>query len=110
MVEPICPQCGESFTEEIPSAIEDPIRIKCPACEIIYTVSRDEHESAEEHEYYFSTGPFRKNPVQMGERNPPDETSVMNRNCLLWFCIFGPVILLGILFLVDIILELFGLL
>jgi len=106
--EPSCPQCGESLGEDIPKAIEDPIRIRCPTCEMIYTFHRNESESAEEHQYYFSTGPFRKNPVQMDASDPSGETAVMNRMCLIYFCTIGPLILFGILLLVEFIMRLFG--
>ncbi|MGY5859531.1 MAG: hypothetical protein RTU63_09180 [Candidatus Thorarchaeota archaeon] len=107
--EPICPQCGESFREDIPKTIEDPIRIRCPTCEMIYTFHRNVSESsAEENQYYFSAGPFRKNPVQMDARDPSGETKVMNRWCLLYFCFIGSLLLFGILSLIDIIMKFFG--
>lgn len=77
-------------------------------CEMIYTFYRNDGDSTEEHQYYFSEGPFRRNPVQMDVRERSGATAVMNRTCLLCFCIIGPLILFGVLFLVDFILRLFG--
>ncbi|MHA1136989.1 MAG: hypothetical protein ACTSSE_10930 [Candidatus Thorarchaeota archaeon] len=105
--EPICTHCGEPLGEDIPKAIEDPIRIRCPNCELVYVFHRTERgATAEEEQYYFSSGFFRKNPVQMDARNP--ETSVMNRTCLLCFCVVGPLILFGIISLVYAFLNLLG--
>ena len=108
--EPICPHCGEPLGEDISKAIEDPIRIRCPTCELIYIFHRnDGGDSAEEEQYYFSSGPFRKNPIQMDARAQSGETAVMNRTCLLCFCIIGSLTLLGILLLAEVLLNLFGL-
>jgi hypothetical protein len=109
MVEPVCPHCGASFREEIPTAIEDPILIKCQMCEMVYEFNRNESECIDESQYYFSEGFFRRNPIQMDARQSSGETAIMNRTCLLCFCIIGPLLLFGLLFLLDFILRLFGL-
>ena len=107
--EPVCSHCGEPLGEDIPKAIEDPIRIRCPTCELIYIFHRhDGGESSEEEQYYFSSGPFRKNPIQMDAGTYPRETRMMTRTCLFCFCIIGPLVLFGILLIAEFLLKLFG--
>lgn len=106
---PICPHCGNPLGDEIPKAVEDPIRIRCPTCELVYVLHRSESgELAEKEQYYFSGGPFRKNPIQMDADAQSGDTGVMTRTCLLCFCVIGPLLLFGILLLAEFFLKLFG--
>ena len=107
-VGPVCPHCGESFGDDIPKAIQDPINIKCPVCGMNYAYYRKERDVSEEESYYFSTGFHRQHPIQRASRDAPDQSIVMTRTCLLSICVFGSLILFGFLLIMEFLFRIFG--
>lgn len=100
--QPKCPHCEQFLDEAIPLALEGPIQLRCPFCEMTYSFQRREDTSSIEEaaEYYLSSGPFRKKMV-FGDKDESREADAMSkRYSCLFLCLFGPMILLGIFLLI----------
>jgi len=100
--QPKCPHCGRKLDETIPIALEGSILLKCPFCEMTYSFHRQEDNISGEEaaEYYLSPGPFRRRMV-LGDSDERRETGSLARPYSCFFlCVFSPIILLGIYWLI----------
>ena len=107
---PICPHCGRGLDEDIPLALEGVNQLKCPFCEMIYSFQRQKDSSSVEEtpEYYLSSGPFRRKMI-LGDNDEPRKTDPMtNQFSCLVLCLFGPLFLLVIYWLIVYLIWILG--
>lgn len=107
--EVICPQCGRELDETIPIALVGSIQVKCPFCDMIYSFQRQEDEDAleEEVESYLSVGPFRQKLVFNDRGGPHERDPITKQFSCLVLCLFGPMIIFGIYWLITFLISLF---
>ena len=99
----ICPQCGQALDESIPLALVGSIQVKCPFCDTVYSFQRQEDIEAleKEVESYLSPGPFGRKLVVSNRGEPPGGDSSTRLFWCLVLCVFGPMIIFGIYWVIS---------